>query len=107
MAGAYGIPELQSLSRVLCHQADRVELTDSFEGEIDSFTDRFVSFFEPTVCENEVLVADVRIGFDPTAVTPRVSVDRHFRYTGDGDPVYLLDFEVKKGIHSVTFLFTF
>ena len=107
MAGAYGIPELQSLSRVLCHQADRVELTDSFEGEIDSFTDRFVSFFEPTVCENEVLVADVRIGFAPTAVTPRVSVDRHFRYTGDGDPVYLLDFEVKKGIHSVTFLFTF
>ena len=105
MADAYGIPELQRLSRVLCHQADRVELTDSFEGEINSFTDRFVSFFAPTVCENEVLLADLRILFDPTAVTPRVSVDTHFNYAREGETVYLLDFELKKGINSATLVF--
>ena len=107
MAKAYGIPELQSLSRVLCHQADRVELTDSFVGTIHSFTDRFVSFFEPTVKENEVILADVHIGFDPSQVTLTVHRDSHVNHKGEAETVYLLDFEMTKGVKCATFVFTF
>ncbi|MBQ9773773.1 MAG: heparinase II/III family protein [Clostridia bacterium] len=103
MAGAYAVPALRRLTRVLEYTEAGVTLTDTFEGELDRITERFVSFFEPTVRENEVKIANVCVHFDPAEAVLCVHAEEHLDHQGHPVPVYLLDFEVRRGCSSVRF----
>ncbi len=105
MAGAYDIPALSRLSRTLEHSANGVVLTDRFEGEIDSFTHRFVTMLAPEVTENEVRVANVVLRFDPAQVSLSVHTDTHLNHAGDPMTVYLLDFAFRAGVSEASFSF--
>ncbi|MBQ8310152.1 MAG: heparinase II/III family protein [Clostridia bacterium] len=93
MAGAYGQADFTSLSRVLEHHDGGVTLTDSFSA-CRSFTERFVTMLEPTVEEGSVRIADVRLVFDPYAMTPTVSTEKHVTHESGEETVYCIDFAV-------------
>ncbi|MBQ9784119.1 MAG: heparinase II/III family protein [Clostridia bacterium] len=105
MAGAYDIPALKRLSRSLEHGEREVILTDSYEGELASFVERFVTLLEPTVCENAVRVANVVLHFDPQEVMLNAHTDTHLNHAGEPVTVHVLDFALAKETKKASFTF--
>ena len=117
---AYGIEGLDRLTRTFVYDDNTVIMTDSFDAELDSYTERFITKKTPTVYDDYVDIDGVKISFDPKLVTPKLSFDKHESHSipkntegkeinADGFElvrVNIIDFELKRGEKSVTFKFT-
>lgn len=117
---AYEIEGLDRLTRTFTYNDNTITMTDSFDIDVDSYTERFVTKKTPTVYEDYVEVDGVKISFDPALVTPKLSFEKFESHglarntegkeiSPDGFElvrVNMIDFELKKGEKSVTFTFT-
>ena len=75
---AYDIPELKKLVRSYSFSDTGVTICDNFdiEGEC-SFTERIVSYVEPTVGDGYLDYGAVTVEFDPALAKARVEKDVH------------------------------
>ena len=105
MAGAYGQPDLRKLTRCFLCEENAVILTDSFAPDYGRLTERFVTTIEPRAFGDHVIVGDVKLSFDPGAMTLSVNQEQHdlHGFTDDSETVWCLDFELKPGLDQAGF----
>jgi len=99
-AKAYGLENVKRATRVFDYCEKSVILTDSFEGEIQEITERFVSLTKPTLKGNTISLDGVTLTFSPS-LTPTISeeeVQMHGRMKTfasgckDLETIYVIDF---------------
>lgn len=106
----YGQEELKKLVRSFKGDEKGVDITDEFEIEGEgTFTERFVTYTEPTI-ENGVIETDgVKIVFDPTKGVASYTVEeRALELNGDGSikrgsDVYCINIDVNMPCESFSF----
>ena len=102
LSGAYGIPGFSRLNRTFSPEEDRIVLTDSFEPDYESITERFITLIEPAADGNRVIVGDAVLEYDPE----RARIDIHAEEdTGGVGTVWCVDFVLKPGLDRVSFTF--
>jgi len=89
---AYDIPELKKLTRTVKYGENDVTLTDNFDIDYESFTERFVSYYKPQISGGEIKVSDVVIKYDSEKCTPQISEVQFDTHTKGFVTVYCLDF---------------
>lgn len=99
---AYDIPELKKLVRDYSFSDTGITVCDNFEIEGDcSFTERIVSYIEPTILDGVVDYGKAKIKFDSSLATARVEKDIHAKVLdvdgnlAKGEDVYLISIDVK------------
>ena len=106
----YGIPQLKKLVRDYSFSDTGFTVCDNFDIEGDcTFTERIVSYVEPTITEGQVSYGKAVVKFDPSLASAKVSTDTHaLELNTDGSlkrgvTVYLIDIDVKNPKDSFKF----
>jgi hypothetical protein len=96
MAGAYGIPALESLARTFELSDNGVTITDGyvFSAVPESVVERLVALVEPEVGDGWVKVDGVTVRFSPDFMDCAVTRETLYEESR-GPAVYLIDFTVK------------
>lgn len=106
MANAYPVENLQRLTRQFKVGDTSVKLTDSWDIDFETLTERFISAVKPTVGENTITLQAVTMRFDPKKCDLAISETEHLLHTaGQSETVYCIDFAVKKGEKAFTVIF--
>ncbi len=99
---AYDIPELKKLVREYSFSDTGVKICDNFEVDGKcTFTERIVSYFQPTISEGTVDYGKAVVKFDPSLASARVEKDVHAKELDtegnlkNGIDVYLVSIDVK------------
>ncbi|MBO4983145.1 MAG: heparinase II/III family protein [Clostridia bacterium] len=107
---AYDIPELKALVRDYSFDEKSITVLDKFEIEGNaSFTERLVSYIEPTISSGCIDYGKVRVVFDGAIAAARVEKDTHaIELNQDGSikkgvDVYLISIDVKEPKNSFSF----
>lgn len=100
---AYGLDELTILDRTFSYDEEFIVLTDRFEPNYQSITERFVTLIEPKVLENTVVVDNVSLEFDPSMVTVSAHPVVHLCAGNKTETAYCIDFALAPGFQSVSF----
>lgn len=106
LAGAYGLPDLERLTRTFTYTDDTVILTDTFSPISGSITERFITLCKPEIHSDHILLSGTQLCFDPEAVTFSCREEENPRHGNNNsmtDPVYCLDFTLKEHTAEVTF----
>ena len=101
-SAAYGLPEFDRLTRTFVYEDDRVLLTDSFDSDYDSITERFITLIKPEIIGNLVKIGNTTMRFDATIADVCIIPTEH-HVSGGIEIVYCLDFKLKQGLECVTF----
>lgn len=106
-AEAYGQPEFGSLVRTMDCGADRIVLTDRFDPDYRSLTERFVTTREVKAEEGRVQVGDVTLVYDPACAALHVHPETHLLhgYQGKTETVYCIDLTLKPRQDHMTVMF--
>ncbi len=101
-AGAYNIPGLEKLERVLKAEDRGFTLTDRFTGNLDSITERFVSLIEPEVGEKCLRIGKTTLTWEQGAL--EITKERHVThgYQGEFEWVWCMDFKLDPGVREFT-----
>ena len=107
---AYDIPELKALVRDYSFDEKSITVLDKFEIEDSaSFTERLVSYIEPTISDGCIDYGKVRVVFDGAIAAARVEKDTHaIELNQDGSikkgvDVCLISIDVKEPKNSFSF----
>lgn len=65
---AYGLESLKRATRVFDYGKNHVTITDTFEGEIESVKERFVTLTKPIIKDGEIELGKVIFRFDPPII---------------------------------------
>lgn len=103
-AKAYGQESFSKLTRTVLCEDGIVALTDEF-ADYESLTERFVTLHNPEVFKDYVVVQGVILRFDPEITTLSIKEESHLPHNASlsAQTVYCIDFELKPGLHNVTF----
>lgn len=108
IGAAYDI-EGVSFSREFTLADNTVTLTDSFSGNIESVTERFVSEIKPTVEADRVKLGLCTLHFEAGKVKPLITEHEHrlhsFEMGGVAETVYCIDFDISAECGSAKFSF--
>ena len=102
LSGAYGIPGVSRLNRTFSTEEDRITLTDSFEPDYESITERFITLIKPAADGNRVKVGDAVLEYDPEQARLDIHAEED---TGGVGTVWCVDFLLKPGLDRVSFTF--
>ena len=104
---SYGIPGFTRLNRTFEYGDGEIVMTDSFEPDYESITERFVVLFEPVVPlgKGRVLVDTVSLEYDPDKMTLLIHPETHFMPGNRTETAYCIDFVLKPGMDSAVFIF--
>lgn len=107
---AYDVPQLKKLVRDYSFSENTVTVCDNFEIEGEStFTERLVSYVEPTLSDGEISYGKVIVKFDKNLADAKISKDIHVTdlnidgSTKSGIDIYLIDINVKEPKNSFSF----
>ena len=100
---AYGIKELKRLNRTAAACENGVVITDSYEGNIGSFVDRFVTLREPSTENGSVKLGNTVLKFDNEICTLDIEKDVHRRPGNIYETVHLLNFRAKNNAKRLLF----
>ncbi len=104
----YNLDELKSLVRHCKCFDKRVRITDDYELD-GTFTERLISYIEPTIDAGKIELGDVSISFDTTKATASYTVEeRALELNEDGSikvgsDVYCINIDVKMPSRSFSF----
>ena len=108
IGGAYDIEGI-SFSREFTINDNTVTLTDSFSGNIESVTERFVTQIKPEAEGDRIKLDLCTLRFESNKVKPIISERSHLVHTlepgGASEKVYCIDFAVSAQQKSVKFSF--
>lgn len=102
-AGAYDVPELTKLTRVLTPQEDKVLLCDTFEAAspLKKIVERFVSKREPAVADGCISVGEAYLKYDPACVVVSITTETanaHNIHLGcQAETIYCINLLLKEG----------
>lgn len=105
----YGYEKLKALRREVKVTDTEILLTDNFDIEYETFTERFVSFFKPEIIGNTVKINELTIVCDSDNCTPviRKEMCKPKKYNCIETPLYCIDFDLNKGLKDISFRFVF
>lgn len=104
---AYDIIELKRMVRTFSCLENKVVMTDSFDIDYETFTERFISYFKPEISDKEVKIADIIIKYDSKkckAVINEACFEPHNARLPN-KTVYCIDFILNKGLNDISFEF--
>ncbi len=98
IAGAYALPNLQSLVRTFQFDNKRVALTDhyAFDTAPKTVVERLVSTYQPVRTETGLSVGCAHILFDAQELDCSISSEQYKMHNGSDKTAYLIDFAVKQ-----------
>jgi len=102
ISGAYGLENFRRFEREFLHKEDSVTLTDSFDPDYDSITERFTTLLRPSVEDSAIRIGASSLEYDP-ALAPIIqphAVD----LPGGTETVWTVDFDLPRGLDHVTFV---
>ena len=104
-AGAYGQSEVTKLTRTFIYEENRILLKDVFQPNYKSFTERFITTFQPVVHQDHVEINGVELCFDAEKVKISIQEVVHalHGYFEGTEIVYCIDFELNPGLEEITF----
>ena len=104
-AGAYGQREVTKLTRTFIYEENRILLKDVFQPNYKSFTERFITTFQPVVHQDCVEINGVELCFDAEKVKISIQEVVHalHGYFEGTEIVYCIDFELNPGLEEITF----
>ena len=104
-AGAYGQNEVTKLTRTFIYEENRILLKDVFQPNYKSFTERFITTFQPVVRQDHVEINGVELCFDAEKVKISIQEVVHalHGYFEGTEIVYCIDFELNPGLEEITF----
>ena len=100
---AYDLKTPVLLMRTVTASEDGVLLTDTCQGENESFVERFVTLRKPEITGETVRLGKTVIRFDGAKIRPEVSTGLHKKHDGTDQTVTFIDFLLPKEERSVTF----
>ena len=105
MAGAYEAGTIEKLTREFIYNENSFQLTDKFTPGYESLIERFVTLETPEIFEDHVIVKGVKLTFDPEMAKVRVTKESHENHDLSISVINCIDFELAKGLETVTFGF--
>jgi len=103
MADAYKIESISRFTRTFTHTENAVTLTDSFDPDYDSITERFVTLLRPTAEDGVIHIGASALEYDPT-LAPIIQPHSVKDHDGFPETLYTVDFDLPKGLDRVTFV---
>lgn len=104
MKNGYSTNAIKKLLRNVKLLPNGVEINDTFDGDILSFTDRFVTERKPEVKKGSVTLGKTEISFNDSEMELTVNTEVHKNHEGINETVYLLDFTPKNKIKTLKYI---
>lgn len=114
-ADAYGLPELRRLTRVFSFEDKAVRMNDSFDIEPETeVVERFISFIEPKITEDKILIGNVAMYFNRSVCEISVKKEKNtvhgFKNDKNGNPetidIYCTDLKLISQVNSIDIVFS-
>lgn len=93
IASAYPVEHLNSLVRTFTILDDGISLTDEIDYTGDGIvTERFVTLFEPKICDKFIEIGTAKLYYDKSVAKPRIEIEELSKST-----CYLINFDLSQG----------
>ena len=103
MADAYKTEGIRRFTRTFTHTENAVTLTDSFDPDYDSITERFVTLRRPEAENGVIRIGSSRLEYD-AALAPIIQPHSLKNHAGEAEILWSIDFDLPKGLDHVTFV---
>lgn len=98
IANGYGLDFVKSIKRSFTFSENEIELNDDFVlSRKTEIKERFVSIIKPTLCENSVVIDDVKLVAEDGLEAQITIKEAKHHISGEMYPVYLIDYVLPAG----------